>query len=297
MAGPRAVVDAPTFTPLPHGLLSVAQLVPATDPHWQNGVTWKSRCLVDMGAATYDECIAVTGSGGPPPQPSTKTDNVDITFRGATPFTPYVRFDCAPVGNADAIKAAEQALAQAEPWQVERAFWTGLVDGVTIAFPHLAADAEILDAQGYVLQSAATLPVTGSVDPAVGLGLVEEALADCYDGVGVIHVPVRALPTLDAHGLFRVQGPTLRTLNGNLVSAGAGYLGTSPAGAETGAGQAWIYGTGTVFAYRSGVRVTGMPDSLDRSTNTVEMIAERTYVLGWDCCHVAQLIDLGVPTT
>lgn len=297
MAGPRAVVDPQVHEPLPHGLLSVARLITASDPHWQNGITWRSDCPVGMGASTYDECIAVTGSGGPPPEPSAKTDSLAVTFRGATPVTPYARFDCSPVGNRDAAEAARVALERAEPWQVERAFWTGLVDGITAIFPHLAANAQVLDAQGYVLQSAASVPVTGSVDPATGLGLVEQALADCHGGTGVIHVPAKALPTLGALGLVRLDGNTLRTMAGNAVAVGAGYPGTSPAGATPTTAQTWIYGTGAVHMYRGDVRMTGVPDSLNRSTNTVGMIAERTYVLGWDCCHAGQLIDIGVPVT
>jgi hypothetical protein len=287
-------------------LLSVTRFVTASSPHWQNGITWESHCLeVGMGGTTYDECVAVTGVGDVP-EPSVKTDNVDSIHRGATPFTPYVRFDCSPVGVVDAERIATDALAQSESWQVERAFWTGLVDGKTLAFPHLAADAEVVDAQTILLQSAASVAATGAFDVATGLGLLEAALADCYNGVGVVHAPVKALPTLDAWGLVdrvgRDQvngqlGRQLRTVNGNLVAAGAGYPGTSPAGVAPTADQAWLYATGAVFGYRSTVTFTRLRDSIDRETNTIEMIAERTYVLGWDCCHVAVLVDLGVPVT
>ena len=297
MAGPRLIVNAPTFTSSPYGLLSVAQQVTADGPHWQNGVTWQTRCLAPMGRSTYDECIAVTGSGGPPPEPSVKTDMVALDYRGATPFTPYVKFDCALVGMDEALKIATDALAQSESWQVERAFWTGLVDGRILAFPHLAANAEVLDAQSIELQSAASVVVTGAaVDVATGLGLLEAALADCYNGVGVIHVPVKLLPTLQAYDLVIVQGGKLRTLNGNFVAVGGGYPGTSPSGAAPATGEAWMYATGAVFMYRGDVKIPADKiSSVNRTTNTREMIAERTYVLGWDCCHHAVLVDLGVP--
>lgn len=307
MAGPRLPVDHPPFTPSPYGLLSVVQFITSASSHWQNGVTWTSHCLeTGMGNSTYDECIAVTGVGDVA-EPPTKNENVDAIDRGATPFTPYVRFDCATVGNDEATLVATDALAQAEPWQVERAFWTGLVEGRSIVFPHLAANATLRDAQNVLLQSAASVVATGSFDPAAGLGLLEAALADCYNGVGVIHVPVKALPTLSAWGLVRRDagrdgvtgqlGRQLRTANGNLVAVGAGYPGTSPAGAAAGTEQSWIYATGAVFAYRGPVRYARERESIDRSSNTISMIAERTYVLGFDCCHVAVLVDLGVPVT
>jgi hypothetical protein len=50
-----------------------------------------------------------------------------------------------------------------------------------------------------------------------------------------------------------------------------------------------------VFGYRSDVFATQVRDSLDRAENTVEMLAERTYVMAWECCHMAALINLGVP--
>lgn len=306
MAGPRPLVDAPAFVPRPNGLLNVAQFPTTTDRHWQNGVTWSSNCLESgMGATTYDECVVVTGSGGAPPEPPVKDENVDRVFRGATPFTVYTRFDCAPVGVDDARQVATDALAQSEPYQVERTFWTGLAAGTEVVFPHLADNVAVSDSNGVVLQTAATQVAGGPHDPADALGRLEDELARCYGGVGVIHIPARALPTLAASGLVKRQsgrdGPSgqfsnqLQTLNGNLVAVGAGYLGTSPAGAAPADQTTWIYATGPVFAYRGGVRVGTVRDSLDRSTNTVRMIAERTYVLGWDCCHVAVLVQLGVP--
>ena len=47
-----------------------------------------------------------------------------------------------------------------EQQQVEAAFWTGTAGGQEVTFPHLAADAEVVDAQDIVLQTAATPVVT-----------------------------------------------------------------------------------------------------------------------------------------
>lgn len=297
MAGPRLIVNPPTFTPSPYGLLSVVQQVTPDGPHWQNGVTWQTSCPSPLSRSTYDECIAVTGSGEAPPEPAAKTDNVDMLYRGATPFTVYAKFDCSLSGMDDALKIATGALAQGESWHVERSFWTGLADGRVIVFPHLAADSELVDPQSIELQSPASIVVTGAaVDVATGLGLLESALADCYNGVGVIHVPVKLLPTLQAYDLVTAQNGKLRTLNGNLVAVGGGYPGTSPSGVAPATGEAWMYATGAVFMYRGDVQIpSDKVSSINRATNTREMIAERTYVLGWDCCHYAVLVDLGVP--
>lgn len=304
MAGPRQVVDGPTFTPSRFGLFSVVQTPSARDAHWQNGVTWSSYCPEDMGALTYDECIATTGAPDDAvPEPSVKATNVDHVIRGATPFTPYTRFDCAPVGNAEAQRIATDALAQTEEYQVERAFWTGLVDGRELVFPHLAADAEVVDNDGTLLQLVASPVATGGpVDVIQGLGLLEQALADCYGGVGVIHVPVKALPLLNAARLVHPVGGRdatsgqfgrqLQTLAGNLIAVGGGYPGTGPDGTDPGDDASWLYATGAVFMYRSNVRVHPFSSTVNRSNNTIEMIAERTYVLGFDCCLLAVQVEI-----
>lgn len=295
VAGPRLVVEPPPFTATPYGLLSVVELpTPPDSVHWQNGVTWRSICMDTTASfTTYDECISVTGTGAPP-APPTKVENVNTPWRGATPFTVDARFDCSPVGNplSEAEAVAKRVLAQAEPWQVERAFWTGLAGGQTVAFPHLAASSQVLDQQSIVLQTAATEVTGAPLHVTEALGRLEGALADCLDGVGVIHVPQRALPRLDAWGLVHQRGALLMTLNGNKVAVGAGYPGSSPAGVAASGSTVWIYATGPVFAYRGDVRVLDGPGAIDRAENTVQMIAERTYVLGFDCCHFAVPVDI-----
>lgn len=305
MAGPRQIIDPPTFTPSRYGLLSVVDRLNVGGSHWENGVTWSAYCTSGMGAATYDECIAVTGAPDAGiAEPSVKTANVNHVLYGATPFTPYVRFDCSPVGNAEAQAIATEALARTEEWQVERAFWTGFVDGKKLAFPHLADNAERVDNNGAILQQVASPVVTGAaVDVVTGLGLLEQGLADCYGGRGVIHVPVKVLSSLESATLVQTVGGRsvdsgqfgrqLETTAGNLVAVGAGYPGTGPNGASPSATTAWLYATGPVFMLRSPVKVNNFASSVNRENNTIEMIAERTYVLGYSCCLLAVQVQLG----
>lgn len=292
MAGARPIVDPPAFTSLPFGLWETAQK-PDAPSHWQNGVTWVERC--PTGDTTYDECVSVTGTGAPPPAPI-KSANVEQVFRGATPVTVYARFDCSPVGQTETEDSAQDALSRVESRQLERAFWSGAAAGTDdVVFPHLAADAQVVDAQGVVLQSVASPVITGSVDAAHGLGLLESALGDCYSGQGVIHVPESAQPTFAAWGLIVERDGGLFTTAGNRVVVGVGYPGTGPDGTAPAAGTVWVYATGQVFGYRGDVRTMTVPESFDRSENTVEMLAERTYVMAYECCLLAVLINLGVP--
>lgn len=289
MAGARPIVDPPVFTSLPFGLWDAVQK-PTAPSHWQNGVTYIERC--PDGDTTYDECISVTGTGAPP-EPSVKTGNVSQTFRGATPITVYARFDCSPVGIGQAEEAATEALSRVEASQLEFAFWTGLAGDQTVVFPHLAANAEVDDAESILLQTPATI-CAQNVDIVRGLGELENCLADCISGQGVIHVPPEALPALFAWNLAIRRDNGLFTPAGHQIVAGTGYPGTGPDGSDPPAGSAWIYATGPMFGYRGNILFTSVRESLDRAENTLQMLAERTYVLGWQCCHFAALVQINV---
>lgn len=304
MAGVRQIVDGPGFVPLPNFLWDAAEH-PSADAHWQQGITWIERC--GGGGTVYDECIAVTGTGGTPAAQASMASNVSQQNRGATPFTVYAEFDCAPVGNgltqADLTDRAVEALLQVEPYIVSRTFWTGSAGksgttNQTTAWPHLASNATLDDPQGIRLQTAATPLVTGGEDVAVALGAVEAQLASCYGGQGAIHIPYSALPTFKSRALITQESPggPIYTPAGNQVIPGLGYTGSGPDGSAAAAGTSWIYGTGPVFAYRSEVFARPFPSTFDRSENTVRYLASRTYLLGFGCCHVAALTTLGVPT-
>jgi hypothetical protein len=292
VAGARQIVDPPAFTALPHGLWDSIQHPAPTGTHWQQGITWIERC--PTGDTTYDACLSVTGTGAPAP-PAEKTGNVEQTTRGATPFTVYAQFECSPIGVGDAATVGADALARVEQRQVETAFWTGVAGGQPVVFPHLAADTEVADGQDIILQPTATPTVTGA-DAAHALGALEQALATCYAGQGLIHVPPKALATLAGSSLVREVDGQLLTPAGNRVVVGGGYTGSGPDGASAAAGTSWIYATGPAFGYRSDVYVSPVRESLDRSTNTLHMLAERTYVIGYSCCLLAAHIALGVPT-
>lgn len=292
MAGPRMLVAPAAFTPSPYGLLSVAETRTAPSPHWQNGVTWEDLC--GPPKTTYDACLtdSPSASGAPP----TKTAGATHEIFSATPFTIYSRVDCSAPGFIENSGAdAASVLSEWEQWQIEYAFWTGIAGGVAGAvYPHLAANANVFStAGGSTLQIAATVPTATPRDPATALGIVENALADCYPGVGVIHIPVELIPRMfETYAVFR-DGARLRTANGNFVAGGAGYPNTSPAGATVPVdGSGWIYATPPVFLYRSSLRTLSARETLDRSVDTVSALAERTVLLGYSCCLAAAPVAL-----
>jgi len=267
------------------------------DLHWQMGITWEDVC--GGTGVVLDPCTTsapgVTGV-------ATKQATTSRSFWGATPFTVYAEVDCAPIDfyeNREALMT--QALNRFESFQVERTFWTGLAPernnsgGVANGvFPHLAANAAVIEQNigpEVTLQQAATVPTGVALNVTDALGALEQALANCLNGTGIIHVPQALAPTMAL--LLQRQGNRLYTPNGNIVAIGAGYPGTSPAGATPALGTAWMYATGPVVAYRDAPNIRLMDGAapVDRTVNNVKAIIERTYVLGYDCCLAAQLVN------
>lgn len=297
MAGIRGIVNGPDFVALPNGLWDAAQHPGDDNPHWRQGVTWTDWC---GGANTtyVDTCgVAVTGNGGQIPPAPALGPTAHGMDRGATAFTVYAGFDCSLIGLPPENQA-EQALARSEAYQVGHAFWTGQAGGQTTVWPHLSANTVLDDPQGIRLQTAASPILTGGDDAAVAVGLLDSRLASDYGGQGVVHVPLTALATLKARSLVHHDDTTgaCYTPGGHLVVAAAGYDGSGPTGAAPAAGTAWIYATGALFAYRSDVFVQDFPETFDRAKNTVRKLASRTYLIGFECVHLAALVTLGVPT-
>lgn len=296
MAGPRQLVSPPAFVDRNFGLLSVVQpRYDDPDGPWRNGVTYTTLC--GIGGSTNDYCV----TGAPP----LKVPNLTTPTRGATAFTPFAEVDCPPVGydEQEHRARAADALTRTESWQVERAFWTGGVNITggppatsNIVYPHLAASAPVvqgINGFGVTMQTAAVL-VTGGVvlDIVEAVGYLEAALGNCNNGQGVIHVPMVLAEQGFRANVFKVDGPQVKTQAGNLVALGAGYPGTGPDGQFV-PNAVYVYATGQVFAYRSGIFQPDFRSSVNRLENTVKSIAERTYVLGWDCCHFAALVSVG----
>jgi hypothetical protein len=289
----RVPVTSPDFTPLPFGLFSVAQFPPNSDVHVQNGVLHQPGAC-EPAKTTLNPCPVVTGL---PKSPSA----TGIPTMGADPFTVYTWIDCGPIGAQQAEYEARvlDQLDRGAPRAVEATFWTGAVSttGAPEVLPHLAENTAVLGPGGEISQLAASPVTTGTaVDVVEALGLLEGALALCYGGVGVIHVTRAAIPHLKSQSLIYHDETTgqYKTCNGNLVAAGAGYPGTSPAGAAPTAGETWFYATGAVEIFVSSPDfTTAWAESVDKINNQLVMLAERTYVITWDCCLFAAQVQLG----
>lgn len=296
MARGRLLIGSGTlpFTAPQFGLLSTATQLDLPDAHWRMGITWEPLCPESSG--TYDPCAAVVDNAGAAvqaPPPPAKSATTDWQVRGAAPFTAYSRIDCSPVGQWDQLSETnQQALIRSEERFVETAFWSGAVAGQTVVFPHLAADSVVEDGAD-LLQPAATIVSNTPQEIHVGIGLLEDAMRDCYPGVATLHMPINLLALAAQGELLESRAGRMFTKLGSKIVVGD-YPGTAPDG-TTDAGVTWMYATGEVFFMREPTPTRfSTVESFDRRVNTVEVIAERTYVIGWDCCLFAIPIDNGV---
>jgi hypothetical protein len=282
-------IDFDEFTPRPYGLTSVATPVTPTSPHWQAGVTWTPLCV--SGSTTYMTCI----TGGTTVAPPAKSATYDRVFQGARPFTVVTEFDCSPAGTwDDAEQIALTSLTRAEQHQIEQTFWTGIAGGQQLIYPNLNTIGPIFDGAEILLQPGGTFISGAPLDIVEGLGRLENALASCWDGTGIIHVPTILIPAMCSQGLIYVVGNELYTKNGNEVVAGAGYqFNRGPGGATAPAGSGWIMATGPAFYITGPPRVIDRRSSFDRGVNTLKMISERTCVVGYSCCLAGVLVSTG----
>jgi hypothetical protein len=174
------------------------------------------------------------------------------------PFTVYLYLQRAGI-PVDVVRAeVEEAFDAAEERGVESFVWNSEFDA-------LAVD------------------VGSFTDPAVALGVAERELRNRYNGTGVIHTDSLGA-TLVADRL-RVEGSQLLTMLGTPVVVGAGYVGATPDNTEVS-----YVATGALVARRDAREIL---EGFDRAINDALFIAERTYVVGWDCAAVRTTATIG----
>jgi len=263
---PPALVVGPARAPLAFGLGSVFSW--RTGDRWEAGVTWD--------AIT---CEPADGRGGPACAPDVviglpKEITAGPEFGTADAFVVYGEALCSPIGGGwgEVQAKADAHLFAREEARAEQAFWTGDLGNT----PNLSG------ANGYPAPISA-----GTHDEAYeALAAVELGIAVEYGSLGVIHVS-RRTATLLAKYLEARGGRLYTKALQTPVVAGAGY----PDVPE-------IVGTPALLGYRSEVFTSSARpgDLLDRATNDLYAVAERTYVIGFDPCPVVKGTYTGTVT-
>lgn len=254
------LVDAPTTVPYRFGLFS--QVTPRTsdlqgagmDEHWRLGVQWVSQACADARLTT-GPCIDGEVN------PLTPDDACFVSKYD--PFTVYAYNTDDTIGFTltEAEANAVARLTNGEQEAAETHLWNLATTAVT---------GDLVDLTAYPLW--------------YGLGYVEQALAEQFGGQGVVHMS-RLTATMLADQL-RFEGGRMFTLLGTPVIAGGGYdmIGaTAPT-------EGLIYGTGPLVMYRSDIDTR--QNAVAKDTNQVSVIAQRDYVIGWDCVAVGAEVSL-----
>ena len=288
MVSQRDWTTPPKFEPLQYRLLDAVDGPHPFPGHTKLG-TMYTPDTCSMPLETSTACLTGTGAA--------KSTTGSIPNRGTDPFAIYTWLDCPLVGTdvTELEDRVRQGHANNAPTVVERVFWTG---GAFNTSQHLAEDTPIVETVGgstVTIQTAATI-ITGTYDVVEAIGLLEEAMAGCYGGTPMIHVPRRATPHLITNHLLKTKGNKLYTDgNNSCVIPAPGYSRTGPDGTTPAAGLAWFYATGSIKAWRTDVQIFARSprEYVGRGTNDTTLIAEQRFMFGWDCCHFAILVNLG----
>lgn len=271
-------VQPPTVEPYRYGLFSVAQMPAESDPHWRCGVEWEPLA-----------CIPAHGVGDQCDNPGVEKELDDgVPLVSASAFTIHANYLCRLPGRAapgEIERRAREALRLGEQRAVEQTVWTGELGNT----PFLADPAAVVLNDG-------GLPVTTPLSIVGGLAALESYLRQNYGGTGVIHAPAGAVPLMAAYHQLRDPGTSgpLRTWLGTPVAAYGVAPNIGPDGQPAEPGTAWLFATGPVAIRRGEVFLNPptLAGAFNRTTNEVAMLAEREYVIGWDCLHAAVLVSI-----
>lgn len=267
-----------------YGIFATAEIEESVDPHIFSGgvyfITGNCGDAVGYSVACASSLAAKTFANEP-------------AFNVATPFVVYAGRLCGSVGFTEEesrrytfakLKAAEQTVVE----QVFADQLFGQSPGLANATPN-----------------ATTVATAAGVNFVESIGRLEAAFYAAYGYAGTIHLPFRAgehaagqhILFSDAEFPLPGNDRVWRTAAGSIVSIGA-YSGNSPAGVAPVAGHQWIYITPPVKIWRqpdSAVLVSPIEGSLNRATNQETWLAERSYVMGYECGEVFA-IDVTLPT-
>ena len=279
---PAVPVAKPTASmPLRYGLFQAA-IGPFDLPvHGRNGGVQYQLALCDEGFGYEVECIAAQNS-----KAASWTENGVTTVTGL-PFIVFATMQCGTVGYTfeeerglvlERLKGVEQSV-------VEEVFSTSTFG----------------QGPGLVAADGITT-VTGAGDSVVNVLSELERARYCgftgntaqYGPPGILHVAIPVFNELKSQHVLEFDGTRWRTPMGTVVSAGC-YANNDPAGAAPADGVFWMYLTGQTTIWRtpdSEVQIAPVEGSLDRATNQYLMLAEREYVVTYECGGFAKAVTL-----
>lgn len=265
-------VAAPQFTPNNVGSLLSAANVLDNQERLGNGVAFKPEDCTNGG--TLQLCPAepvektITAGDGPVTVPTYADWFGQVCSTNANPDV----FD-------ETVERARRGLEIRRSNKIEAALWSGI--------------GTITDSSALASTAADDINSGVAVGIVPALADMVTALNDVLGGArGVIHMTQDlAAAYQNFYGLVVRNGNMLQVANtDHVVVAGTGYPGTDPDGNTPPAGETWIYGTGPVNVLMSSIDIVApfAGQSIDRSTNSVEVRAEFAFAAYFNpCAHIA----------
>lgn len=261
-------IQDPNPGTLRYGLFTVARGPLELTRHGRDGgFSWQS---LDCGTASGYEINCL-------PELAEKEPGLPPDLVSATPFAVYTRLLCAPVGaTVEELRTmVSRRLALTEQTAVEQIF-----------------SAEASGQAPGLANNAAAVDVGPAIDAVEAIAQLEDAYYAVGGSAGTIHVPHEFAPFLMSSHLIEFRNGIWYTAAGSLVSIGQ-YLGYGPNGVPPAGGSTWLYITGPVTVWRSSQAfISPIEGALDRTTNQVDMLAEREYVVGFSCGPFATQVAL-----
>lgn len=202
------------------------------------------------------------------PTPGVRTPKTNTpaysTVATANPFAVYLMAECRTVGEMSRAQArALRLLTLNEEAAVEKEMWTRMAAVATNITP-------------------GTVP-----SPEVGLAMLEEAIGNNVAGRPVIHASPDLASILTKRAAIDRHGNHLETGIGSLFAVERGAPDLGPGGAPA-AGTEWLIASGGMFIDRQTSPTLQGPLMIQSPMdNTQVVLAERTYVGGWECTPVA----------
>lgn len=140
-----------------------------------------------------------------------------------------------------------------------------------------AGEQNAVEAQLWALLAADATAGTAGVGVPAAIGQAEQAAAEAYGGTAVLHMS-RYNAARVGGDYLSASGSKLRTLLGADVVAGGGY------GADN-----VLYVTGPIVMTRG--PISNLGKHIDRATNSISAVVERTYSIGWDAFAISVAIS------
>lgn len=291
MSEGRGAVNPPQPQPPRVGLLASARVEnfsasPAaasdTDPvtRWEAGFAWAPE-NVCTGGGVADPCGT-----------DALTATVALTSQEYQPVLLWKADRCSTTDRTrDRVGRARRALTACTSKLLASEFWEGTL-AMAKGFPNR-----------FLADPLANTLTNGAVSEASAIACLEEGLAACSCGTGMIHVTPGMMIRIADHHLVERFGNTFRTPNDTLVVADAGYTGTGPEGQAALDGSVWAYATDMVDVRLGPIVVfpSANPDDAAAMTigtapdNLLTYRAQRLAAATWDgCCHLAVEVDIPV---